>query len=108
MLENRSFDHMLGFLSAESGRADVEGLGANLENSAGGKAYPTHPAKMTKLVKAQDPCHSGWCADEQVADGQMSGFAANYAKTRPKQPFKSDSPATVMTSPCARALSRMK
>jgi phospholipase C len=95
MLENRSFDHMLGFLTAELGRTDVEGSQAGLENQVGGKAYPVHAAKMTKLVKAQDPCHSGWCVDEQVTDGQMAGFAANYAKTRPKPPLKGDSPGTM-------------
>ncbi len=26
MLENRSFDHMLGYLSLEGGRGDVDGL----------------------------------------------------------------------------------
>jgi phospholipase C len=104
MLENRSFDHMLGFLSAESGRADVEGSQAGLENSVDGKAFPAHAAKMTKLVKAQDPCHSGWCVDEQVADGQMSGFAANYAKTRPQPPFQGDSPGTVMAYHTAEQL----
>jgi phospholipase C len=28
MMENRSFDHMLGFLSIDEGRTDVEGLKA--------------------------------------------------------------------------------
>ena len=104
MLENRSFDHMLGFLTAEAGRADVEGLGAVFENRVGSKAYPTHAAKMTKLVKAQDPCHSGWCVDEQIAGGKMSGFAANYRKTRPKPPLKGDTPATVMAYHTAEQL----
>lgn len=96
MLENRSFDHMLGFLSRDEGRSDVEGPPAGAENDAGGHAYPVHKAQMTRLVKAQDPCHSGSCVDEQVAGGQMSGFAANYAKTRPQPPFQGDSPATIM------------
>jgi len=96
MLENRSFDHMLGFLSVDSARADVEGVHSGLENRVEGHAYTVHPAKMTKLVKAQDPCHSGWCVDEQIAGGEMSGFAANYAKTRPQPPLKGDTPATVM------------
>ncbi|MFL6012471.1 MAG: alkaline phosphatase family protein [Gaiellaceae bacterium] len=104
MLENRSFDHMLGFLRADLGRQDVEGPDASVENKVGTKGYAVHPAKSTKLVKAQDPCHSGWCVDEQVADGEMSGFAANYAKTRPKPPFKGDSPATVMAYHTAKQL----
>jgi phospholipase C len=104
MLENRSFDHMLGFLSADLGRNDVDGLDTVYENKAARKTYPTHQAKMTKLVKAQDPCHSGWCVDEQVAVGQMSGFAANYAKTRPKPALKGDTPATVMAYHTAEQL----
>jgi phospholipase C len=104
MLENRSFDHMLGFLTAESGRTDIEGLGAVYENKAAGKSFPTHAAKMTKLVKAQDPSHSGWSVDAQVAKGAMSGFAANYAKTRPKPRLKGDTPATVMAYHTAEQL----
>ena len=44
MMENRSFDHMLGFLTIDEGRTDVEGLTAGLANSAGGRTYPVHPA----------------------------------------------------------------
>jgi phospholipase C len=104
MLENRSFDHMLGFLTADLGRQDIEGPTTELENSVGGKSYPVHAAKSTQLVKAQDPCHSGSCVDEQVANGQMSGFAASYKKTRPKPPFKGDSPATIMAYHTAEQL----
>jgi phospholipase C len=96
MMENRSFDHMLGFLGIDEGRTDVEGPPANAKNSAGGHAYRLHAAASTKLVKAQDPCHSGWCVDEQVGEGKMDGFASNYAKTRPKPPFKGDTPKTIM------------
>ena len=32
MLENRSFDHMLGYLTLKSGRKDVNGLTAGLAN----------------------------------------------------------------------------
>ena len=95
MMENRSFDHMLGgFLRLDQGRLDVDGPAADAANSHNGKQYPVHPAKSTKLVKAQDPCHSGSCVDEQIANG-MSGFARNYAKTRTTV-FPGDTPATVM------------
>jgi len=94
MMENRSFDHMLGFLSIDEGRSDIDGVTAGLSNKANGHSYDVHKATGTKLVKAQDPCHSGWCVDEQAAGG-MSGFASNYAKTR-KQHFQGDTPATVM------------
>ena len=105
MMENRSFDHMLGFLTIDEGRTDVEGLTDGLENKGpAGKSFPVHQAKMTRLVKAQDPCHSGWCVDEQVADGAMSGFATNYVKTRPKPPMQGDSPATIMAYHTAEQL----
>jgi phospholipase C len=102
MMENRSFDHMLGFLSLDQGRDDVNGLHSGLINQADGKNFAVHQATSTKLVKAQDPCHSGWCVDEQVAAG-MAGFAANYKKTR-KQHFKGDTPGTVMAYHTAKQL----
>src|SRR6516165_3482962 len=42
MLENRSFDHMLGYLSLEGGRSDVDGLKAEFSNSYNGQEYPVH------------------------------------------------------------------
>jgi phospholipase C len=81
MMENRSFDHMLGFLSIELGRNDVDGSTAEMTNVYRGETYAVHPARSTQLVKAQDPCHSGWCVDEQLANNN-SGFVSNYIKTR--------------------------
>ncbi len=40
MLENRSFDHMLGYLPLEGGRTDVDGLTSGMSNTAGGVEYP--------------------------------------------------------------------
>src|SRR5690349_4078929 len=42
MMENRSFDHMLGYLKLEGGRDDIEGLTPGLSNSDGQKAYSIH------------------------------------------------------------------
>ena len=96
MMENRSFDHMLGgFLRLDQGRLDVDGPAANSANRYQGQQYKVHPATSTKLVKAQDPCHSGSCVDEQVGGG-MAGFAKNYGKTRTTV-FPGDTPGTVMT-----------
>ena len=81
MMENRSFDHMLGFLTLEQGRHEVDGPTLAMKNEYRGDTYRVHPATSTKLVKAQDPCHSGWCVDEQLA-GSSGGFVANYMKTR--------------------------
>ena len=98
MMENRSFDHMLGFLSRDRGRNDIEGPPPGAANSAGSQTYRVYRATKTTLVKAQDPCHSGWCVDEQVANGKMSGFVKNFAKSRPKvtPPAKAVSPKIVM------------
>jgi phospholipase C len=102
MMENRSFDHMLGFLTVERGRKDVDGIQPGLENRYKGRTYGVHPAGGTTLVKAQDPCHSGWCVDEQVAEG-CSGFVANFAKTR-KPPLTGNALAVVMAYHTAEQL----
>src|SRR5947208_11455792 len=92
MLENRSFDHMLGYLSLPtdkggSGRDDVDGLrGPEVNvNTFDGVPYPIAPFGAVGLTKVQDPCHSGWCVGQQMANG-MGGFVANYATTRANQP----------------------
>ena len=40
MLENRSFDHMLGYLSLEGGRDDIDGLREEFANEHDGRSYP--------------------------------------------------------------------
>jgi phospholipase C len=96
MMENRSFDHMLGFLTLEQGRTDLEGPTPGLANEQGGRSFPIHPASGTTLVKAQDPSHGSHSVAEQIAGGAMSGFASNYWATRPQPPFTGDSPGLVM------------
>ncbi len=89
MLENRSFDHMLGYLSlppAEGGpgRKDVDGLlgPATNYNDFQGQRYPIEPFGPDRiLTKAQDPSHSGPGVAEQMED-EMGGFVANYVSTR--------------------------
>ncbi len=103
MMENRSFDHMLGYLSIDAGRSEIDGVPPGFKNNASGTDYPVHQARCTKLVKAQDPCHSGWCVDEQTAGGAMSGFASNYAKTRTES-YPGDSAETVLAFHTAKQL----
>jgi phospholipase C len=93
MLENRSFDHMLGYLSLGRRGAEVDGLQKGMANEHGGTSYRIFSLRRTAFTKAQDPCHSGDCVDEQVADGN-SGFAANYIETR-EDPAATD-PVVVM------------
>src|SRR6476659_10049131 len=91
MMENRSFDHMLGgFLRLDQGRTEIDGPDGAAFNEWQGNRFPVHRASGTRLVKAQDPCHSGACVDAQVAGG-MAGFASNYARTRTSV-FAGDSP----------------
>jgi phospholipase C len=81
MLENRSFDHMLGYLGLEENGLDVDGLAEGMANVYDGRSHPIFRLTQTAFTKAQDPCHSGACVDEQVANGN-GGFAANYIRTR--------------------------
>lgn len=87
MLENRSFDHMLGYLSLPpgeggKGRADIDGLtGPTVNfNSYEGTSYPIHHLAVTAFKgEAEDPDHSGASVDEQLAGGG-SGFVSNFAR----------------------------
>jgi len=71
LMENRSFDHMLGYLRLEGNRNDVEGLTPGLSNSDGQTSYSIHHLDHTALNSSQDPCHSGQClADPARGIGQ--------------------------------------
>ena len=79
MLENRSFDHMLGYLSPRGRRPEIDGLRPGLANQYQGRTYPVHHLAVTAL--GVDPGHSADAVDQQVADGDMSGFVASAAAT---------------------------
>jgi phospholipase C len=76
MLENRSFDHMLGYLSLEGRRKDVDGLIGNEANNYKGKFYK--PQRMNSPISEVDPCHDWDCVQEQLK-GSNGGFIKNYA-----------------------------
>jgi phospholipase C len=88
MMENRSFDHLLGYLSLPvgeggRGRADVDGLtGPETNvNLIGDSRYSIHHLDRTKFAgELEDPDHSGNSVTEQIADGRMDGFAANFQR----------------------------
>jgi phospholipase C len=90
MLENRSFDHMLGYLRLEAG-LPVDGLEASMSNRHAGKTYRVHHLTSTKLTAEQDPGHGSADVKEQLAN-RNGGFVANYAKHNSKDP----NPGTVM------------
>lgn len=91
MMENRSFDHMLGYLSlpkAEGGKArpDIDGLrGREIDkNLFEGEPYEIRPMGKAGLTKVQDPGHLGPDVGQQMAHG-MRGFVTNYLTTRAYQ-----------------------
>lgn len=85
LLENRSFDHMLGYLSlpAETdgtGRTDVDGLKRGMRNPNprdGGECSIHHLRRSEFGGEAEDPGHSGSDVEEQLAEGN-SGFVKNF------------------------------
>jgi phospholipase C len=87
MMENRSFDHMLGYLSLPldlggRGRSNVDGLTGPGENVNGheGASYPIHHLTRTAFSgEAEDPDHSGRSVDEQLSD-DGKGFVSNFAR----------------------------
>ncbi|MDC8757433.1 alkaline phosphatase family protein [Janthinobacterium fluminis] len=91
MMENRSFDHMLGYLSLEGGRTDIDGLQATFSNTHLGQRYPVHHLQRTALGLEQSPAHDGASVLRQLA-GQNGGFVDDYALTHPGDP----EPALVM------------
>lgn len=83
MMENRSFDHMLGSLSLLEGRDEVDGLLDGMSNP--------HPdggdVAVRKMLPAEnclaDPPH-GWASSHrQLAGGDNSGFVSEYLDRHP-------------------------
>ena len=82
MMENRSFDHMLGYLSKEghkdgTKRPDVDGLRGGEKNRYKGRDYQSFA--LTDTVFLESPCHSFDCVANQVDAGKMDGFVADFA-----------------------------
>jgi phospholipase C len=99
MMENRSFDHMLGFLTIEQGRSDVEGPTGNEVNHWNDQPFMLKP--LARVVP-HDPLH--WWPDvaEQIGSGEMDGFVANYMRKYHAQGAK---PHDVMSYQRASAVS---
>ncbi len=76
MLENRSFDHMLGYLSLSGGRTDIDGLKGSESEVYAGQGYAVHHLEQTVgHSELEDPCHSPGCVDEQLGGGFVSSYA---------------------------------
>jgi phospholipase C len=89
MMENRSFDQMLGFLEGEG--LEVDGLSkAKTNHDAANNPYDSFewgpgetapdppPGHKPKIL---DPCHSPSCVQSQLNNGN-TGFVRNFAATR--------------------------
>lgn len=100
MMENRSFDHMLGYLSLPvdqggGGRVDVDGLeGRDVNfNPLGGTKYAIHHLDRTQFNgEVEDPDHSGGSVDEQLANGGQ-GFVENFARISKTRAAQANRPA---------------
>jgi phospholipase C len=94
MLENRSFDHMLGYLCLSGRRPEIDGLRPGLVNEHQGRTCMVHHLAATAL--GMDPDHSARAIDTQVADGNMSGFVASAAATLAARGIEDGDPGCVM------------
>jgi phospholipase C len=97
LMENRSFDHMMGYLSlADAGPTmAVEGLRddaawqARFSNDSGGKSYPLHALPSTDQ-NIDDPPHDMPDIRTQItkpthggASANMGGFVQSYTNAKP-------------------------
>jgi phospholipase C len=97
MLENRSFDHMLGYLSLEGGRTDVDGLKPGMSNTAGGVEYAVEHEPATHIPNPHwDPDHSGEATRLSIGGGKMDGFAESFARTLAARGVTDPDPGMVM------------
>ena len=90
MMENRSFDSLLGYLK-QAGLPDVDGLtgdesnpgpdGLSVEVFPWGKDDTVFHPPEDHTGKILDPCHSKDCVREQLSDGNR-GFVKNFVATR--------------------------
>jgi len=91
MMENRSFDHLLGYLALEG--HDVEGLRGDaawrqqVANAYRGKPYPPFPLDDPYGTIAADPPHGSAAIATQLgpyAAGAyaMNGFVESYATAK--------------------------
>ena len=84
MQENRSFDHMLGYLSLPvdqggMGRSDVDGLSGDNANLYDGRKVPSFRFPAGDTIFAPGPPNSAQRVVTQVDGGSMGGFVQAQA-----------------------------
>ncbi|TLU61231.1 hypothetical protein FE810_15530 [Thalassotalea litorea] len=83
MMENRSFDHMLGYLSHpdHGNRDDVEGLKGDTVELGGDLAGTTAvPRRGPSRTFYPNLPHNHSSIMRQINDGKMNGFASEYSR----------------------------
>jgi len=79
MLENRSFDHMLGYLKLRH-RVECDGLVAGMANAETlNPNYPLAIHHLERTVNLRSPHHGFTEVARQIAGGAMTGFVDSYA-----------------------------
>jgi phospholipase C len=83
MMENRSFDHMLGYLSLPASkhgmdRQDIDGLKGDEFNIYNGETFLSF--ELTDTIFSPDPAHGYEPVHHAIDGGQMSGFVKSYAE----------------------------
>jgi phospholipase C len=77
MMENRSFDHMLGY--RHFAHPETNGLTGNESNPfSQGQPYKVHHLSATADIRSPD--HGFDATLEQLGGGSMSGFVQNYSR----------------------------
>jgi phospholipase C len=79
MMENRSFDHMLGWLGLRE-QPEINGLQHARPNTYEDATYEPRRLTGTRFGKAIDPPHGSDAIHDQIADGTMSGFVRAFAR----------------------------
>ncbi len=89
LMENRSFDHVLGYLSRPGGRSDVDGIGDDAWRAAHGNpgaGVSLTPFALTRAI-IPDPPHERDTIAMQIGPAgtpdPMRGFVQSYASRQP-------------------------
>jgi phospholipase C len=82
-MENRSFDHILGYLSLPAaqggmGRTDIDGLKGGESNSFDGTTYPIFA--LTDTFFSPDPPHGYEPVHRAINGGLMDGFVKSWVE----------------------------
>lgn len=80
MMENRSFDHMLGYLDLRDGQTEVRGLSRAKTIIHDGKPHEPKYLASTAFPKSMDPPHGKKEIAKQINGGAMDGFIESFAR----------------------------